>query len=135
MSEKYTLVTGNASTCITLGLQCGNLGVLQSLQETLVPSVFACNTHDTRMDTLRNCIEGHFLLPYRHDMVMSCSNNGSRNAMWAIARQARADLEDSHNQLLAIIKVLLDLVSQVFSVSCALGQTEVIFGVATLVHQ
>ncbi len=89
----------------------------------------------TYMDMLQSCTEVHFLLPNSHDTMSSCSNNGRHNAILAIARQARADLEDSHNQLLAIIKVLLDLVSQVVSVSCALGQTEVIFGVATLVHQ
>ncbi len=87
------------------------------------------------MDMLQSRIEVHFLLRNSHDMRMSGRKNGSHNAILAITRQAKAYLEDSHNQLLAIIKVLLDLVSQVVSISCALGQTEVIFGVATLVHQ
>lgn len=44
-------------------------------------------------------------------------------------------LDNSDNKLLAIIKVLLDLVSQFLSIISSLGETQVILCVATLVHQ
>lgn len=71
---------------------------------------------------------------------MACTDNQhqkgtSPQKIGSVGARTAVYLEDSDDQLLAIIKVLLDLVSQLFSIIGTLGQTQVILSVATLVHQ